>query len=70
MAFAAAGGGGPVYVRELAKTGKFLPNAPTLNVHKFEDCFICMEMIGVRLWIWTFRRLMITYWRLRQKIAV
>ena len=34
MAFAQAGGGGPVMVRELEKRGKFAPNAPVLNVHK------------------------------------
>jgi coronin-1B/1C/6 len=31
---ATTGGGGPVFVHKLSATGKFLPNEPTLNVHK------------------------------------
>ena len=34
MAFAQAGGGGPVMVHKLDKRGKFAPNVPVLNVHK------------------------------------
>ena len=36
LAFAAAGGGGPVLVRELTNRGKFLPNQPTINVHRYD----------------------------------